>query len=177
MTSENCVKQFWLAMSFWGHDRSLHDTSSTSNLISAISKIKISMILHISITMESYQLSATRLILVCIYHSNRSELEYNHMPTVSSSVSVLVKSYVQIVSQQIIPIDVCRKKSVVFSYPSSASPNQILTSPYPEKTPMHPLILIRIEQCYNFFFLLAEVVMAPNPWYHKLLTMICSLDN
>lgn len=56
------------------------------------------MILHKSIAMESYQLSATRLILVCICHSNRSELEYNHMPRLLSSVCALVKSYVQIVS-------------------------------------------------------------------------------
>jgi len=75
------------------------------------------MILHNSITVESYQLSATRLILVCICHSNRSELEYNHMPTVSSSVCVLVKSYVQIVSQQIIPIDVYGKNQYSFVIP------------------------------------------------------------
>lgn len=72
------------------------------------------MILHKSITMESYQLSATRLILVGICHSNRSELEYNHMPTVSPSVCVLVKSYVQIVSQQIIPNRCLQIKLVQF---------------------------------------------------------------
>lgn len=64
--------------------------------------------------MESYQLNATWLILVCICHSNRSELEYNHMPRVSSSVCALVKSYVQIVLQQIIPTDVYRENQYSF---------------------------------------------------------------
>jgi hypothetical protein len=59
------------------------------------------------------------------------------MPTVSSSVCVLVKSYVQIASQQIIPIDVYRKKSVQFCH----TPPVLLLTGYlqahpPEETPL-----------------------------------------